>query len=159
MRFEAVLAVCIAAAQPAYALSCAPPDIARDFVYAAQSDDTYIVVKGNLFFDETALPDRTDQRNARARDNVDVEGWLAGLSLTRDGFTKPFERDVILRVSCLGPWCGGTANGEHLAFLKQEDRQWVMQIGPCPGMTYLEPTQEQEQKALACFRGNSCAGN
>ncbi len=155
-RLGVVLAALIALAEPAFALSCAAPDIARDFERAAQSEDTYIIVKGDLFLDETELPDRTDQRMSRARNSVDITGWLAGYSLTKDGFTKRFERDVILRVSCLGPWCGGTTKGDHLAFLRLEDRRWVMQIAPCPGMTYANPTAEQEQKALACFRGDRC---
>ncbi|MDP4991081.1 MAG: hypothetical protein NWQ37_07730 [Marivita lacus] len=155
-RLGVVLAALIALAEPAFALSCAAPDIARDFERAAQSEDTYIIVKGDLFLDETELPDRTDQRTSRARSSVDITGWLAGYSLTKDGFTKRFERDVILRVSCLGPWCGGITKGDHLAFLRLEDRRWVMQIAPCPGMTYANPTAEQEQKALACFRGDRC---
>lgn len=160
MRLGVVLAgLLMALAQPAHALSCAPPDIARDFQRAAQSDDAYIIVKGDLFFDEAKLPDRTDLRTSRKRDTTDIEGWLAGYSLTKDGFTKRFERDVILRVSCLGPWCGGTTKGEHLAFLKQEKLQWVVQISPCPGMTYASPTAEQEQKALSCFRGEDCNAN
>lgn len=155
-RLGVVLAALIALAEPAFALSCAAPDIARDFERAAQSEDTYIIVKGDLFLDETELPDRTDQRTSRARSSVDITGWLAGYSLTKEGFTKRFERDVILRVSCLGPWCGGTTKGDHLAFLRLEDRRWVMQIAPCPGMTYANPTAGQEQKALACFRGDRC---
>jgi hypothetical protein len=156
MRLGVALAGLMSLAQPALALSCMAPDIARDYQKAAESDDTYIIVKGDLFFDQADLPDRTDQRTTRARDSVDVTGWLAGNSLTKDGFTKPFERDVILRVTCLGPWCGGTTKGDHLAFLMLEDRNWVLQINPCPGMTYAQPIAEQEQKALACFRGDDC---
>ena len=143
-------------AQPAWSLSCAPSDIARDFHRAAKSDDSYIVVRGDLFFDETALPHRQDQRQSRQRDKTDVEAWLTGYSLTKDGFTRRFERDVTLRVSCLGPWCGGTVKGPHLAFLRLEDRNWVLQLSPCPGMAYANPTPEQEEKALACFRGEPC---
>lgn len=155
-RVGVAAALLIALAQPALALSCMAPDIARDYTRAAQSEDVYIVVKGDLFFDEAALPDRVDQRGTGQQDTQDIEGWLAGRSLTQDGFTKPFERDVILRVSCLGPWCGGTVKGPHLTFLKQEDRDWVMEIGPCPGMTYVAPTAAQEQEVLACFRGDGC---
>lgn len=116
MRTVLVLLGLLALAQPAFALSCLAPDIARDYHKAAQSDDTYIIVKGDLFFDETELPDRTDQRSSRARDMIDIDGWLAGYSLTKDGFTKRFERDVILRVSCLGPWCGGTSRANIWRF-------------------------------------------
>jgi hypothetical protein len=157
MRLVAGVALCLALAQPAWALSCMAPDMSRDYARAAQSDETYIVVKGDLHFDETALPDRADERQSRQRDSIDIPGWLAGRSLTADGFTKPFERDVILRVSCLGPWCGGTEKGPHLAFLKQEDRQWVMEIGPCLGMTYFDPTKAQEATVAGCFRGKTCA--
>jgi hypothetical protein len=156
MRLGLVLAGLIALAQPAFALSCRAPDIERDYQTAAQSDDTYIIVKGDLFFDEAELPDRTDQQASRKRHSVDIPGWLDGHSMTRDGFTKRFKRDITLRVSCLGPWCGGAEKGDHLAFLKQEERQWVMQISPCPVMTYATSTVELEQKALSCFRGEGC---
>jgi len=156
MRLAVALAVAVALAQPALALSCMAPDIARDYASAAQSDDRYIIVKGDLFLDETALPDRVGQSQTSRHDSRDIAGWLAGHSLTRDGFAKPFERDVILRVSCVGPWCGGTVKGEHLAFLKQEDQHWVMQIAPCPGMTYADPTQELEETVLGCIRGETC---
>ncbi|SHH65566.1 hypothetical protein [Marivita hallyeonensis] len=142
--------------QQAAALSCLAPNIARDYANAAASEDTYIVVKGQLFFDEAELPNRVDQRNARNGDSVDIPGWLAGQSLTADGFSRAFERDVILRVSCLGPWCGGTAKGDHLAFLKQEDQQWVMELSPCPGMTYQNPTEDQLSQVQSCFVGEAC---
>lgn len=156
IRLAIVLALL---AQPALALSCLAPDIGRDFAEAAQSDDTHIIVRGDLFFDETELPDRVDQQGAGQQDTIEIDGWLAGQSLTAEGFTKPFERDVILRVSCLGPWCVGTVKGPHLAFLKLEDRSWVMEIGPCPGMTYARPTVAQEEAVLACFRGETCGSN
>mgnify|MGYP006950308725 CR=1 FL=1 len=156
IRWGAAVVLACALAQPAWSLSCAPSDIARDFQRAAESDDTYIVVRGDLFFDETELPDHRDQRQSRQRDATDIAAWLTGHSLTPDGFTRRFERDVILRVSCLGPWCGGTANGAHLAFLRLEDRNWILRLSPCPGMAYANPTPEREQKVLACFRGESC---
>lgn len=155
-RLGIALAGLMALAQPALALSCRAPDIARDYQRAAESEDTYIIVKGDLFFDEAELPDRMDQRTSRSRDSVDVAAWMVGHSLTKDGFTKRFERDVTLRVSCLGPWCGSTSKGDHLAFLKLEDRNWVMELNPCLGMTYGMPTAEQEQQALDCFRGDTC---
>lgn len=145
-----------ALAQPSWALSCMAPDIARDYARAAQSDQTYIVVRGELHFEESALPNRMDQRQSRMRDSVEIPAWLAGRSLTRDGFTKPFERDVILRVSCLGPWCGATTKGLHLTFLRKDGQEWVMEIGPCPGMTYSEPSDAQERQVMSCFRGETC---
>ena len=158
MRTAGLLAALwIVLSGPASALSCLAPSVARDYVRAAQSDDSYIVVKGELFFDEDALPQRMGQRSVRPENTVDIPGWLAGKSLTVDGFSKPFERDVVLRVSCVGPWCGSTVNGPHLAFLKREGRSWVMQISACPGMSYADPSPEMEKTALDCFRGTACA--
>lgn len=156
MRWIVAMALTAALAQPAAALSCAAPDITRDYAKAANSDEVFILVKGDLHFDESALPGKSGNRAAHQPDSVDIQAWLSGQSLTRDGFTKPFERDVILRVSCLGMWCGGTANGPHLAFLKQDGRQWILQLGPCPGMTYPDPDPKQLETVQACFDGAPC---
>ena len=120
---RALTCLAIILAQPALALSCLPADIARDFNRAAQSDDSYIVVRGDLFFDETELPGHMDLDATAQREGREIAGWLKGKSLTRDGFTKTFERDVVLRVSCIGPWCGGAAKGPYLTFLRQEGRR------------------------------------
>lgn len=82
-------------------------------------------------FDESALPGKSGNRAAYQPDSMDIQACLSGQSLTRGGFTEPFERHVILRVSCHGVWCGGSANGPHLAFLNQGGRQWIMQLGLC----------------------------
>lgn len=156
IRLAAVVATALACASPVWSLSCVAPDIARDYKRAAESPDTYIVVLGDLFFDETALPGRMDRGATTQRDGLEIAGWLRGRSLTGDGFTKAFERDVTLRVSCLGPWCGSTGKGLHLAFLKQEKMDLVIELGPCPGMTYPDPSAEQQARVLSCFRGEAC---
>ncbi len=157
MRFYAIMLTWLLLAQPVWALSCLTPDIARDYAQVAQSAETYIVVRGDLVFDESKLPNRVDERASRQRDSMDIPAWLVGKSLTKDGFTRAFERDVILRVSCLGPWCGGAVKGPHLAFLRQENLDWVMQASPCPGLTYANPTPLQERTVMACFQGDTCA--
>lgn len=156
---RALTCLAIILAQPALALSCLPADIARDFNRAAQSDDSYIVVRGDLFFDETELPGNMELDATAQREGREIAGWLKGKSLTRDGFTKTFERDVVLRVSCIGPWCGGAAKGPYLTFLRQEGRNWIMDLHPCPGMSYADPTPEQEQSVRACLRGAPCAAD
>jgi hypothetical protein len=157
MRWAIAVALAASVAQPAWSLSCMHPDITRDYAFAAASEDRYIVVKGNLVFDETLLPKRDADFSKRPQATTDIPAWFDGYSLTPEGFTRRFQRDVVLRVVCLGPWCGGTEQGEHLAFLKQEDTQFVMRLGPCPGMVYHEPTLELEKKVTACMTGNGCA--
>lgn len=156
IRLAAFGLLALSLAAPAWALSCVAPDIARDFKRAAASDESYIVVRGDLFLDEDALPGRLDRGATQQRDGLEIAGWLKGKSLTRDGFTRAFERDVILRVSCIGPWCGSTIKGPHLAFLRQEAMTWVIDLSPCPGMAYANPTPGQEAKVQSCFRGEAC---
>ena len=155
MRFFLILPLTIALAQPALALSCLEPDIARDFTTAAESDDSYVLVKGDLFFDEAALPKR-DLSVEREPPATDIAGWLDGYSLTPDGFTRRFQRDVILRIECLGPWCGGITKGEYLVFLKREETSFVASVSPCGGFAYKDPRPEQEATVLACMRGEPC---
>ncbi|HKK97004.1 MAG TPA: hypothetical protein VJ928_02410 [Marivita sp.] len=156
MRWALISALCLTAAQPAWSLSCLRPDIARDFADAAASEDSYILVKGKLFFDETKLPKRGDGSPSDMPEGADIPAWFDGYSLTPDGFTRRFQRDVILRVTCVASWCGSTSNGEHLAFLKRADTDFIMQLDPCGGMTYRDPTREQERTVTRCMRGEGC---
>lgn len=158
MRLGVALALTLGCVQPAWSLSCLQPDIARDFMFAAESDDSYLLVKGDLFFDEAALP-QNDLSAERQPSDIEIPAWLDGYSLTRDGFTRRFERDVILRVECHGPWCGGITKGEYLAFLKREDTDFVISVSPCGGIAYKDPRPEQEATVTACMRGEPCISN
>ncbi|MFP7674752.1 hypothetical protein ACG74X_15495 [Marivita sp. S0852] len=133
-----------------------PNDIARDFNRAAASEDAYIIVKGDVVFDETALPKRDFTDQSRTRPQTDIPAWFDGYSLTQEGFTRRFQRDIVLRVTCTGPWCGGASKGAYLAFLKRENDSFVMMAMPCGGMSYKNPTPEHESRVLSCFRGEGC---
>lgn len=156
MRWALIAALGLTVAQPAWSLSCLRPDIARDFANAAASEDSYILVKGDLFFDETKLPRREDATPSQMPEGADIPAWFDGYSLTSDGFTRRFQRDVILRVNCVASWCGSTSKGAHLAFLKRADTDFIMQIGPCGGMAYRDPTPGQERTVTSCMRGEGC---
>lgn len=156
MRWALAVALTVSVAQPASALSCLRPDIAQDYAFAAASKDRYIIVKGNLVFDETLLPKRDADLSKRPDANTDIPAWFDGYSLTPDGFDRRFQRDIVLRVACLASWCGRTEQGEHLAFLKQEGTQFVMRLGPCPGMVYPDPTVDLETTVTACMTDQNC---
>ncbi|MCK0151682.1 hypothetical protein MWU54_16690 [Marivita sp. S6314] len=154
---RALLAACLwALAGPVWALSCLPNDIARDFNRAAASEDAYIVVKGALFFDETALPKTDFTNQTRTPPQTDIPAWLDGHSLSQAGFDRRFQRDIILRVTCAGPWCGGAAKGPYLAFLKREGTSFVMMATACGSMSYPDPTPGHEARVLSCMRGEGC---
>lgn len=152
----AVAALIACMAQPVWSLSCLRPDIARDYAFAATSDDRFIIVKGQLSFDGSALPKRNPDIYERPSPETEVTAWFDGYSLTPEGFVRRFERDVLLRVVCLGQWCGGTEPGQHLAFLKQEDTRFVIRLGPCGGMVYRDPSEAIEAKVIQCINGGQC---
>lgn len=155
MRGVIATALCVLLAQPVWSLSCLPPDVARDYAHASESEDRYLIVKGDLFFDETLLPKR-DLATQSDDGPTEFAAWLDGHSLTPEGFTQRFERYVILRVECLGPWCGGATTGDHLAFLKQQGTEFVLSVGPCGSMSYPDPTKAQLETVTNCMRGEPC---
>ena len=159
MRIMLAMALTMGIAQPAWSLSCLRPDVARDYAFAAASEDRYTIAKGRLSFDATRLPKQAADLHQKPPKQTDITAWFDGQSLTPDGFTRRFERDVVLRVECLGPWCGNTEEGTHLAFLKQDGTQFIMTLSPCGGMTYFNPTAEQEETALACMNGERCSSD
>lgn len=135
------------AAQPALALSCMRPDVVRDFQEAEASEDTWIVVSGRLGFDRSALPGG----GSGIEREREVAAHFTGQSLTGDGFTAPFDRDITLRVTCAGPWCGTVAPGEYLAFLKVEDEDYTMIAGPCPARLHPDPTDAMKADVTRCM--------
>ncbi len=159
MRMVPVLAVMAALiGGPAAALSCLPPDVARSYQQAAQSDDSYVVVTGKLTFDERRLPKppRNDP-NATKPDTL-IPARMVGHSLSRKGFVTPFQTPITLNARCLGPWCSGAASGvEYLAFLKKEGGAYTLELSPCGGNAFEDPTDKQKALAVACLRGGKCA--
>ncbi len=145
------------AASPALSLSCLPADLARDYQRAAEDDAAWIVVTGKLTFDEKALPKVDMDRQQETPPETDIPARIAGGSLSAEGFTRAFSRDITLRVLCLGPWCGGAqSGGDVLAFLKQEGEDYVAMASPCPGMLYADPTPDMLATVTTCFNGGDC---
>lgn len=143
-------------AAPAWSLSCVVPDIARDYQHAAEADETYIVVKGDLRFDARHLPKVDWENQMDTPQQTDIPARLTGHAMTLKGFAHPFDNEITLRVLCFGPWCGGTGQGTHLAFIERTGSEHIMTVSPCPGMSYHTPTAEIEAQVLSCARGKGC---
>lgn len=123
---------------------------------AAQSDKLFLIVRGDLVFDERDLP-RTDWDNQAATpDMTRIEGFISGEQLGRNGFRRPYEATVTLEVSCYGPWCAGAVSDErYVAFIEMRDGELVVETNPCGG--FLFPATEQiEDDLAACMRGDVC---
>ena len=155
IRAAAIVLLCCGAG-PALALSCLAPSVERSFARFDASEDTYVVVHGRLTLDETALPKGMTVDRDPPPLTV-VRAKLQGFSLTRQGFTLPFEQAVSLEVSCLGPWCGSAKNGEDaLAFLRKDAEGYVLAVEPCGGALFETPKLEQLDQAKKCLRTGAC---
>lgn len=142
---------------PALALSCMAPDVAHTFTALDEQPETFVVVHGTLTFDETLLP-VTDWENQDATPpSTSIPAQLTGQSLTRDGFTAPFDRAITFDAVCFGPWCVSAASGsEVMAFVKYEDGAYVFGLGPCYFTGFFDPDQAMLDTATACMRAEAC---
>ncbi|MGR3540123.1 MAG: hypothetical protein ACU0BS_01655 [Hasllibacter sp.] len=143
-------AAAVLAAGPAAALSCLRPDVARSFAAAAEAEERYVVVAGELTLD-APLPGGT---GAVARS---VGGRIEGRALGADGrFAAPFASEVTVTSACAGPWCGSAADGEWVMFLLAGDGGYELIAEPC-GRWAFEPAPEALRRIGECMTGGDCA--
>lgn len=141
---------------PALALSCLAPSVERSFAHFDAAEENYVVVHGRLTLDEKALPKgmRVD-RNPPEMTFVPAE--LQGQSLTKAGFTLPYDQELTLEVACIGPWCGAARNGEDvLAFVRKDADGYALSISPCGGAVFGTPKPEQLKQVQICLRKGNC---
>ncbi|GGB00515.1 hypothetical protein [Allosediminivita pacifica] len=147
----------LTAAGPAVALSCMQADPQADFRRAAADDRSWIVVDGEMRFDEDLLP-KTDLGAQAPRDAVEIPARIEGQGLSKEGFTIPFDRDITLRATCAGPWCASPASDtRYLAFLLKEGDGYVALASPCPGNLHPNPAPEALDAVQTCMQGGPCA--
>ncbi len=144
---------------PAQALSCLRPDLARSFHQAAASPHNYIVVRGTLSFDATRLPETRDVNGmpGKKAQTTDLPARITGRFLSQKGFVTGFDRKIILRAICLGPWCGEPKPGvDYLAFLRETPKGYILEVNPCGGMAFTKPSNAILNQAVSCIRGQAC---
>lgn len=155
----AVLSTLTALASPAQALSCLRPDVARTFQQAAASPHSYIVVRGTLSFDAGQLPETRDVNGmpGKKAQTTELPARINGRFLSQQGFVETFDRQIILRAICLGPWCAEPSSGvEYLAFLRNTPKGYMLEMNPCGGMAFAKPTNAILNQAVSCIRGQAC---
>lgn len=141
-------------ASPALSLSCLQPDVARSYGYAAEAEETYIVVHGHLSFDEKRLPAAEGNDSPPS---TKIKAHVSGTSLTQAGFTNAFDRDITLEVGCYGPWCAGAASGEdYLLFLRKDTSGYTYMADPCGSLGFARPTPEMLHQVEQCMKGGRC---
>ena len=134
----------------AQALSCMRPDPLTSFANASAADLPYLVLTGEL----TAPPatGMTEQQPSS------TTAHLVGFGLANDGFTVPFDGDVVLDVTCAGPWCGTMpASGSVVAFARIDGSVPVIELSACGGWLFVEPDQATLDGLTSCIRGMACS--
>ena len=138
----------------AAALSCAAPDIARDFQRIADSDKTYVVVNGTFSF--AARPPRGEDQSPQTQSYA---AKFNGTLLTGNGFTDEIS-DVLVTINsnCAGSWCGDiTPDAQYIAFVEQNARVLTLQAEACPSFAFSEPTQDMIDRLETCAAGGDCS--
>jgi len=155
---QTCLALALAAlATPALALSCRPPDVARTYHSAAEAEAAYVVVHGTLDFDERRLPKADMSDQASIPPSTRIPAQITGQALTLSGFDHAFDRQITLDLRCFGPWCAGAVSGiPYLAFLQRTDAGYVLELDPCGGFGFSEPTDEMLTRVEGCYQGKAC---
>lgn len=147
----ALVALSLAAGQ-ASALSCVKPDPVAAFNFAAESEKTYLILRGKLGFDPKKLQDPAGPPIA-----TKIATNFKGKLLTADGFTDDIEVPVTLALNCAGPWCARISpNTDYMAFVVQMDQELIFGVSPCYQFAFANPTEEAIERVEQCAAGGPC---
>lgn len=156
MRFMSLFVLCWLPMQ-ALALSCLAPSVERSFLRYDAAEEIYVVVHGRLTLDESDLPEGMTQDPPPPKRTL-LAAHLRGSSLRATGFDLPFDQELMLEVTCLGPWCGGARNGESvLAFVRKDAEGYVLVASPCGGAIFERPRPAMLKAARQCLNGGACS--
>jgi hypothetical protein len=158
LKTLSLIGAALLAAGPAMALSCLRPDPAATFQSASASTDVYVVLRGSFAFDAGLMP--AFDGNPVDTEPAPVAALFSGNALGPDGFTLPYETELLLQPSCAGPWCGGLVpTGDAIAFARDNgEGVYVIDLGPCGGSVF-EPTDDTVATIVQCMTGGACAPN
>ena len=141
-------------AGPAAALSCLPPDVAARYQRAEEVPEPVYILRGVLNFDEGLMPQGVV--NAE-RNPAPVPAYFKGKGLTLVGFTARYERPVTLQPICFGPWCGNAVAGqEAIVFATVTGDDVVIEVDPCGGSVFYDPTEDMARILQTCLQGGPC---
>lgn len=141
---------------PALSLSCIAPTVTGSFARFDAAAETYVVARGVITFDESALPPVVVVEPPPPA-LTNIPGQFEGVSLASEGFERPFSDDITVSVTCMGPWCGTARSGaDILAFLRLDGAGYTLEVTPCPGTFFEAPTKAQMETAQRCFVERDC---
>ncbi|WP_458791882.1 hypothetical protein [Yoonia sp. MH D7] len=144
-------AISILFAGQAAALSCLPPDAVQTFNTLSADEANYFVLYGALDFDTEKQPQGVVNE---PRNPDPVPARFTGKGLTETGFDNDFIRDVTLQPLCAGPWCGSAAaQVPSLIFAKVAGDNIIIEVSPCGGTIFPEPSPATLENMTACMAG------
>lgn len=154
--FMGVLGSCIMAGS-AFALSCAPPDLAQTMENAKSSDKTYYIFVGRFQpahqRAQSVQPKPAYQRPTATRTRMIFNGRALGRYPNWDSYLSSYPLDV--QTSCAGPWCSSPPSdtGEKIAFVEAAPGHMpVLRVSPCPTWMFnLEPQTGQIDLLRSCM--------
>ncbi len=144
-------ALSVAAASPAFALSCAPWSATGAYNSAQASLGNFDVGFGTIT-PLGAVP------TGGPGVSYEFQAVFSGM-LIAGGFMQPqTPTPVQVHVGCLSIWCGADPSGQPvLVFLDSGPGQsYDLHVGPCPQWVRANPTQAEVDQILQCSQGGAC---
>ena len=139
--------------------TCPTPTIAEAFEAAKTAKEEVIIAAGAIASGLYIY----EQGEIDGMRFEELSGHLIGNSLSRAGFTTPFNHRIEIRIGCpTGEPCPYDAlpEGEALVFLKRVVRDgrrvYILDLMPCQTSYFPNPTAKMIERALACHRGGDC---
>jgi len=142
-------------AEQAHALSCVRPEPAVTFTRLKDVPESYYVMHGTLTFNQSQMPEGVVNQR---RTPLPVRATFTGKGLTNDGFNAALNRTITIQPICLGPWCGSLETGQdYLVFAKVVSNDIVLEVGPCGGSAFPNPTRATLDEMTVCMNVGACA--
>lgn len=151
-RFVLAGLIALIAGQAA-ALSCRRPDLVDAFKRASDANDTYYVLYGALDFDPRLMPEGNGTNDVS--EPAPIPAFFRGNGISDTGFNLRFDQTVTLQPVCAGPWCGTAApHTPVLAFVRVVGSELLLEVGPCGGQLFQEPSADDLSAMVQCLNGN-----
>ncbi|WP_298496929.1 hypothetical protein [uncultured Maritimibacter sp.] len=139
----------------ALALSCMPYPPTVAYETADASDKVYSVVRGSFTYDAEGAPSGYDE-NAPEDDWL-TTGRITGNVLTPEGYSSPVDAEVVVVISCVGPWCPTLAQDDDaLMFVRQEadGKALYLDVAACQSNVFTGIEEQAFEDMQACMAGD-----
>ena len=136
-----------------HALSCVPPNVARDFNWRQGQKEIYRIFVGKVKM-VGRIPKYREGRERTAK------AVATGQFLGTSNLTEPRTFDLRVNAVCAASWCGGFPDGseaDSILFFEKTPKGDVLSIGPCDyGIG--QPAAKKQIKVLQrCLRRGKCS--